>query len=181
MIFQGKIRPEVRWEMDMRSGGVMHYDDVDTKSGKMVLEVLRDKHPDVSLLDMDELSSFYDLPQIGREDITMESVERVSGNLSGSGGQRGSDAYSVQSWILKFGPVSRKFQEAVYYFVDWMSNEHVPWEATWVLMEGRLIALDKIQGSGRLESVKYGGCFCQSPDEGHMEPRYRVLWNTEIV
>ena len=63
----------------------------------------------------------------------------------------------MQHWILRFGAASAELRLIVGDFVEWLGNGRPPWDAYRALMSGRLIALDKIPGSGRLEWGKPGG------------------------
>jgi hypothetical protein len=59
MIANGKMRVVVRMAVERSGGGVMQLGEIDSKSGKKVLEVLKDKHPEMvvsDLMDPDWLS-----------------------------------------------------------------------------------------------------------------------------
>jgi hypothetical protein len=61
--------------------------------------------------------------------ITEEVVEQVPRRLSGSAGPGGSDAQSIQHWLLYFGGESQALQKAVCKLADWLVNDQPLWAA----------------------------------------------------
>ena len=49
----GHVRASVHQAPDRGKGGVLHVNSTDSKSGMLVLDVLRIKHPDLQDLDLD--------------------------------------------------------------------------------------------------------------------------------
>ena len=50
MVNSGKMRAAVRMATECKGGGPLQPQDIDVKTGKTVLEVLRDKHPEMMIL-----------------------------------------------------------------------------------------------------------------------------------
>ena len=46
-VLSGKLRKAVRWATNRKGGGCLLPDDQCTKTGRLVAEVLREKHPDL--------------------------------------------------------------------------------------------------------------------------------------
>ncbi len=146
LVLQGKLRSAVRWLTGRKKGGVLLPDDVDEKTGESVIDVLRSKHPDARVPDASELEDYEVTPDFVDLDITEEVVEKVARRLSGSAGPGGSDAQSIQHWLLRFGQASQGLRKAVSEFTDWMANDQQPWAAYRALKAGRLVALEKCPG-----------------------------------
>ena len=82
--------------------------DLDSKTGRPVMDVLRYKHPALYTHDLSDpkCSSFEDYaedPDIAPIDISEEYVMWLAGKLSGAADPNGTDAKALQSWILNFG------------------------------------------------------------------------------
>eukprot|EP00978_Attheya_sp_CCMP212_P038941 scaffold198092_cov45-Attheya_sp.AAC.1 len=64
---------------------------------------LRSKHPPARIPEVEDLEEYDTLPEFVRVDITDETVEKVVRRLSGAAGPGGTDAMSLQHWLLRFG------------------------------------------------------------------------------
>ena len=99
-------------------GGVLQPEDACTKTGRPVLEVLREKHPQMKVQDLAaaDRSNFepYDcIPQPLPVEITGEVVETVAALLSGAAGPGGTDAVDLRNWLLRFGAESEELREII--------------------------------------------------------------------
>ena len=54
MVCDGKLRPAVRWLTSRDGGGVLSPEDACTKTGRFVIDVLREKHPDLMVPDLED-------------------------------------------------------------------------------------------------------------------------------
>lgn len=146
LMLQGKVRAAVRWATERGQGGVLAPESRDERSGKTVMEILREKHPANRDLAVEHLTEYESLPERGTLEVPVEAVELTARRLNGSGCPGGTDAQNLQGWLLRFGPVSRKLQRAVAALAEWMGSPDIPWAAYRGMMAGRLIALDKSPG-----------------------------------
>ena len=146
MVLKGKIRAAVRFATLRGEGGVLKATDVDSKTGKPVLEVLQSKHPPAVIPPVEELEDYEVVPDMLELDITADTVTEVAAKLSGAGGPGGVDAIALQQWLLKYGVQNHSLREAVAEFTRWMANDTPPWAAIRALMANRLMALDKCPG-----------------------------------
>ncbi len=80
---------------------------MDTKTGEYVIDVFKAKHLDAQILDASELEDDKKTPNFVDLDITEKVVERVARRLSRSAGPQGSDAQSIQHWLLQLGAASQ--------------------------------------------------------------------------
>ena len=134
-------------------GGVLQPDDVCTKTGLPVLEVLKSKHPKLR-----------DPPSVGRADgafelypngapvfvsavVTQCVVENMAKRLSGAAGPSGTDAVTLANWLLRYKCGSAALRAEIAAFTNWMANSNPPWAAYRALMACRLVALDKQPGT----------------------------------
>jgi hypothetical protein len=132
-------------------GGVLQPEDACTKTGRPVLEVLREKHPQMKVQDLAaaDRSNFepYDcIPQPLPVEITVDVVETVAARLSGAAGPGGTDAVDLRNWLLRFGAESEGLGRVMAKLTEWIANERPPWAAIRALMACRLVALDKSPG-----------------------------------
>ncbi|KAI2510249.1 hypothetical protein MHU86_4127 [Fragilaria crotonensis] len=109
-------------------GGVRQPDDLCTKSGRPVWQVLQEKHPAL-------------------RDPTSDDVEAISPRLAGAAGPGGTDAVDLANWLLRFGRESEALREEMAAWTNWLANTSPPWAAYRAVMANRLVALDKQPGT----------------------------------
>ena len=78
----------------------------DTKSGDLVAETLTSKHTDGRDVDIKNLLTFDECPELIDVLVTDDNVEEVAKHLSGSAGLLGVDSTSISYWLLKCGEES---------------------------------------------------------------------------
>ena len=118
-------------------------EDIDSKTGDTVKEVLESKHPKLRVPDISFMEKYDTLPDSVEIDITADTVESMARRLIGSAGPGGTDTSDLQHWLLRFGGASVEFRKAVAEFVRWKSNNDPPWAAYRALRAGRRAVLDK--------------------------------------
>ena len=62
LVLQGKLRTEVRWINEREKGGVIHIEELCTKTGERVMEILRTKHLEARPPTSVSLDSYLDCP-----------------------------------------------------------------------------------------------------------------------
>ena len=101
LVIDGRLKAAVRFATNRSGGGVLAPADIDEKSGKPVIEVLRGKHPKARRpeLKKEDWASFEDYPT-PREGVPLDCdqsiLQVVEGKLSG-----GADPNSVDEIALK--------------------------------------------------------------------------------
>ena len=98
----GHIWAAVRHATDRRKGGVLHVNSTDPKTGRPVLEVLKEKHPNLQEVELShpECSAFEDClegPTVLPLDITAHEIKETGRKMGGSRGPSLTD-----SMILKY-------------------------------------------------------------------------------
>ena len=93
-VLSGRLRKAVRGLTNRDGEGVLQPDYVCTKTGRRVLEVLREKHPamrdpDLTGTDPSAIDPFMSTPDAMLLNITATDVEKVAAKLSGSAGGPG--------------------------------------------------------------------------------------------
>ena len=97
-------------------------EDVDSKTGDLVKETLKSKHPesrDVSVENLPEFESCLEMIDIV---VTEENVEKPVKGLSSSAGPSGIDSLSMSHWILKFGASSAILRKSFADLTEWLSS-----------------------------------------------------------
>eukprot|EP00978_Attheya_sp_CCMP212_P024835 scaffold78676_cov64-Attheya_sp.AAC.3 len=126
-VLSGRLRSAVRGVTSREGGGVLQPDASCTKTGRPVVEVLREKHPDLRepLLVGQPNGSFEpDLEERLREPIpletTAETVDAVASRLSGAAGPDGVDGVDLRNWLLRFGKESEALREKMAAWSEWL-------------------------------------------------------------
>ena len=81
------------------------------KGEKPVIQVLREKHPNIHIPNINdpECASFEDYDEVPDPlptQITADMVEQTASKLRGAGGPSSVDATSLSYWLLRFGNAS---------------------------------------------------------------------------
>jgi hypothetical protein len=123
--------------------------DLDSKSGRLVIDVLKDTHPDCQV-PLDEDFNAY-LDATNQRDTMLvycyeECIAKAAVRLSGSAGPCGVEAEILKHWLLRYGVHLEHLQEAMANWVNWLSNGLPPYAAYWAVNTVRAIALDKSPG-----------------------------------
>ena len=147
-VLSGKLRQDVRWATNRYGGGCLPPDDQCTKTGRLVAEVLREKHPGMCVPPVENpacaaFGDYEDVPKTVSLDLTEDDVTWVASKLSGAAGALGSEAVELRNCILRFDCALEKLRFFVARLVDWMTNSSLPWAAYRALMACRLVAIDK--------------------------------------
>ena len=146
LILQGKLKASVRWITERKGGGVLDGEETDTKTGLLVKDTLKSKHPNHRIPLLKDLTTYDNVPEMLHIDITENTLAEVAKDIKGSAGPVGCDSLSVQQWLLHFSGLSKKLRETLVTLGNWLSNESPPWAAYRAIMSGRLIAIDKCPG-----------------------------------
>ena len=100
MVVSGKVWEAVRMATSRDGGGLLHPDSTDAKSRKPVVEVLRDKHPDMRISDAgaDGGMAFEPHPAVPAPlplDSMVAVAARIAKNLSGGAGPDSIDSQGL--------------------------------------------------------------------------------------
>jgi hypothetical protein len=149
MVLGGKVRAAVRMVTDRGTGGPYRPNDLDSKSGRPVIDVLREKNPDCVVPLEEDFDAYPDaanlldtMPVYCYE----ECIAKAATRLSGSAGPCGVDAEMLKHWLLCHGAHSEKLREAMADWVDWLSNGLPPYAAYRAANMVQTVALDKCPG-----------------------------------
>ena len=150
-VLDGNLRTAVRNLTDGVRGGVLGPEDLCTKTGRPVIEVLRDKHPDQRLPDLSDpnclaFCKFDEVPDPIPLDCSPEVVEAVARKLTGAAGCSSVDSALLKSALLRYGKASSELREEMLEWTLWLGNTSPPWAAYRAMRQGRLVALDKQPG-----------------------------------
>ena len=152
-VLSGRLRSAVRDITSRGSGGVLQPDSTCSKTGRPVLDVLKEKHPE--LRDPETTGGPHGPFEPAGEqgwrqpipvNISCEVVEAVASKLSGAAGPDGVDSVDLRHWLLRFGKESEALRLEMAQWTEWIANAHPPWAAYRAMMAGRLVALDKQPG-----------------------------------
>ncbi|KAI2507264.1 hypothetical protein MHU86_7100 [Fragilaria crotonensis] len=151
-VLSGRLRSAVRTLTNRSGGGVRQPDDLCSKAGRPVWQVLQEKHPALrdptSVGDADGAFEPYpDLPAPVPVHVTQDDVEAISSRLAGAAGPGGTDAVDLANWLLRFGRESEALREEMAAWTNWLANTSPPWAAYRAVMANRLVALDKQPGT----------------------------------
>jgi hypothetical protein len=147
-VTQECVGSAVKYLANRDSGGVLSPSAVDELSGKSVLEVLQDKHPEAHNPDLEDFPDFdlEELPEQHAIRVLPEDVEKAAQKLSGAAGPGGVIGVNLKAALLDFGQASSNLATAFARLSRWLANCSPPWAAIRALMEGCLITLDKQPG-----------------------------------
>jgi hypothetical protein len=132
MVLGGKVRAAVRMITNRGGGGPYHPHDLDSKSGRPVINVLCEKHPDCCVPSEEDFDAYPDAANLLN---TMpvycydECIAKAAARLSGGTGLCGVEAKMLKHWLLQHGAHLEKLREAMADWVDWLSKCLPPYAA----------------------------------------------------
>ena len=93
---------------DRGKGGVLSVNSTNARTGKLVIEVLRDKHPDLQEVDLSHhkcslFEHYQNRPTVLPLDVTAHDIEQTVRKMGGSGGPSGADSAMLKDWCTRFG------------------------------------------------------------------------------
>jgi len=125
MVLGGKVRAAVCMVTNRGTGGAYRPFDLDSKSGRPVIEVLREKHPASHVPSEEDFDAHVGAPDC-LESMQVycfeECVAMAAARLSGSAGPCVVDAEMLKNWLLRHGDHSGRLRDAMATWVDWLSN-----------------------------------------------------------
>jgi hypothetical protein len=150
MILSGKLRAAVRMVTDRDPGGLFKpNEDKCSKTGRLVNDVLREKHPEARVPSEDD----FNMHPGGQECLESppiycyeENVAKVAPKLSGGAGPCGVDGIMLKNWMLRHGAHSENLRAEIAEWVCWLSNGSPPYAAYHALNTVRELAADKRPG-----------------------------------
>ena len=121
------LRQAVCWATYKERGGCLLPDDQYTKTGRLVAEVLREKHPDMRGPPVENpacasFEKYGDVPKKVPLEFTEDDVTWVASKLSSAAGALGAEAMELCNWLLRFGCASEEFIVIFASLADWMGN-----------------------------------------------------------
>jgi hypothetical protein len=138
-------------------GGPLRPNDKCTKTGNLVIDVMRSKHPKLGIPAQDAASDDYGgLPGFGRYlEAPMTpphasdhgTIGSVGSKLHGGAGPSGVDAFLLRLLLQRFGTASENLRKELSLWSEWLSNESPPWAAIRALNAKRGVPLDKEPGT----------------------------------
>ena len=150
MMMEGKVRSAMRWLTSRSGGGLLHPNDevIDstTKTRKLVIDILKEKHPVAKQSKEEARIQVDSLPELETVTITSSYIEKFARSMHGGAGPSGTDSEHWKDAFLRFGGHSSALRDEVAALITKIANEIIPWNQIRALMSGRLIALDKCSG-----------------------------------
>ena len=132
-------------------GGLYLPTDKCTHTGRSVINILREKHPEPVIPDE---SHFDEYPaDVSKECMTSmplyctdEIVAKAAKSLGGCAGPAGIDGLMLRGWILRKGVPSKKLRIELAKWVELMSNGSPPFALYQVMNKNRVLPADKNPG-----------------------------------
>ena len=129
-VMAGRLRSAVRGLTDREGGGVRQPDDLCSKAGRPVHEVLTEKHPPLRDPVVGEVNGAFEphdtVPQPIPTVVGEDTVLKVAAELSGGGGLTGTDGVDLKGWLVNFGVESQALREEMAAWVMWLGNTAPP-------------------------------------------------------
>ena len=100
--------------------------DIDTKLGRLVMEVLHEKHLVANKPQASDLPNLGAPPPIPPVVIGATVVKEVTNQMLGPEGLSGFDFVMAQSWLLFFGTALKNLPNAFAKLATWMASKLTP-------------------------------------------------------
>ena len=151
MIKRGHVRSVVRVVTNRDLGDLYLPTDTCTKTGRPVIDILREKHPDPTIPDeshFDEYSA-----EVTEESMTTMSlyftdkdVAKAAKGLGGCAGPAGIGGLVLRGWVLRKGVPFKKLRIELAKWAELMSNGSPPFTLYRAMNHNRVLPADKKPG-----------------------------------
>jgi len=151
-LLDGEIRAAVRNLTNRGQSGLLAPDDIDSKTGNKVINVLQAKHPEPVIPSIDHFDHYDDAQEgAGLFDVLdtlyyEDDVAKAARRLSGGAGPCGVKSQQLKDWLLRFGAHSEALRVEMGMMATWLTNSAVPYAAIRALNAVRLLAGNKDPG-----------------------------------
>ena len=149
MVHLGKLRVAVRAVTDRNPGGLYAPNDICIKTGRQVLDVLHEKHPDARIPKervYDSYANSAELLEAMPIACYEEQISLQAAHLCGGAGPCGVDGTMLKEWLLRHEVSSERLREEMAHWVVWLSNDSPPFAAYRAVNSARMLAADKKPG-----------------------------------
>ncbi len=151
LVYHGKLREALQFLTSTHEENIiLQPNQIDPKSSKSVLEVLKSKHPPLRIPDITnpefELDKFEYVPQPLPLHITENDVKLMAPQLHGSGGPTSLDSSLLSDLLLRYGTSSTTLRTEMAAWTEWLANDSPPWAAYRATMSTRAVAFNKFPG-----------------------------------
>ena len=102
LVLKVKIQTSVRIVTLRGARGVLLTNNNDAKVGELVINVHWENYLAPVVPDVEVLEHYDVVPELVPLDVTEDTVELISGQLTGAAGPGGIDATGLQQWLLRF-------------------------------------------------------------------------------
>ncbi|KAL3812075.1 hypothetical protein ACHAXA_002879 [Cyclostephanos tholiformis] len=137
MVLGGKVRAAIRMVTDRGAGGPYRPNDLDSKSGRPVIDVLRDKHPACVVPSEEDFDAYHDADDL---------LDTMPVYCFEDAGPCGVEAEMLKRWLLCHGAHSERLRGVMADWVVWLSNGLPPYAAYRAVNTVWTVALDKCPG-----------------------------------
>ena len=131
MMMEGKVRSAMRWLTSRSGGGLLHPNDevIDstTKTRKLVIDILKEKHPVAKQSKEEARIQVDSLPELETVTITSSYIEKFARSMHGGAGPSGTDSEHWKDAFLRFGGHSSALRDEVAALITKIANEIIPW------------------------------------------------------
>jgi len=150
MVHSGKLRAAV-WAMtDRNPGGLYAPDDICTKTGHRVLDVLREKHPDARIPKENAFDHYANSAEVLDEAMPIacyeEQISLQAANLREGAGPCGVDGTMLKEGLLRHEVSSEHLREEMAHWVVWLCNDSPPFAAYRAVNSAQMLVADKKPG-----------------------------------
>ena len=146
MVESNRLRPAVRSLTDRVGKGLYKPNDKDTKTGELVIEVLRGKHPKATIPQEAHFDEYEEEPDSLMIVCHEEDVAKQASKLGGAAGPCGVDGETMKSWCLRYKAHSEKLCEEISQWVMLLANGTPHYAKYRSLNHARMLAADKDPG-----------------------------------
>ncbi len=149
MVLSEKVRAAVLTVTNRDGGRAYCPFDLDSKSGRPIIDVIQEKHPKSRVPSDEDFDEYPGAPDC-LESMPIycfeECVAKAAACLSSGTGPCGVDAIMLKNWLLHCGIQSERLCDGMAMWVDWLSNGFLPYAAYCAVNMVRTVALNKTPG-----------------------------------